>query len=149
PLTSVFLLKLQRDDTGGRLPSQEPLITPISDNPDDPGGRDRQRNFGASRSRNFLIHKEVLEFLAMPLHSRRAEPVSRPPVPHGQRATQPVRIHHEHRATIRPAFDRLAAFEREETRAFFTEPDCPGNRQRHPGCPVCTHTSLSLHTAPS
>src|SRR2546422_8393877 len=33
PLTSVFLLKLQRDDTGGCLPGQEPLITPISDHP--------------------------------------------------------------------------------------------------------------------
>src|SRR5437660_5248367 len=85
----------------------------------------------------------------MPPHSRGAEPVSRPPAPHCQRATQPVRVHHEHRATISPAFYRLAAREREEARALVTEPDRSGYRQRHPSGPVRTSTGPSLHTGPS
>src|SRR2546422_3427035 len=93
PLTSVFLLKLQRDDTGGCLPGQEPLITPISDHPHDPGGPDPHGHFGALRPRNFLIHKEGLEVLTEPLSSRRAAPVSRPPDPHRHRGTPPVPVH--------------------------------------------------------
>ena len=85
----------------------------------------------------------------MPLQARWAEPVSRTPVPHGQRATQPVRVHDEHRTTIGSAFDRLTALEREEARALFTELDCSGNRQRHSGCPVRTGTGPSPHSAPS
>src|SRR2546422_11436853 len=126
----LFLYQLQCHDTGGRLPGQKPLIPPIPDHPDDACRRYRQRHFGAVRSRNLLIHKEILQLLTMPLQARWAEPVSRTPVPHGQRATQPVRVHHEHRATVGSAFDRLAALEREEARALFTELDRSGNRER-------------------
>src|SRR5207302_9606421 len=84
----------------------------------------------------------------MPPHSRWAEPVSRPPVPHCQRTTQPVRVHGQHRATIGVSFDRLAVLEREEAQALFTELDCSWNQQRHPGDPVRTSAGLSIHTAP-
>src|SRR2546422_4892730 len=82
PLTSVFLLKLQRDDTGGCLPGQEPLITPISDHPYDTGGRHPPRNVSASHSRDFFIHKKILEFLLVSPHSRPAQTNSPPPSPH-------------------------------------------------------------------
>src|SRR5256885_10385194 len=85
----------------------------------------------------------------MPPHAGWAEPVSRTPVPHCQRAAQPVCIHDEHRATIGQAFNRLAALERKEARAFVTELDRSGNRERHSDWPVHTSTGLSLHPPPS